>query len=123
MEDVEGEALPEVSLEVQLEEVISPLEEIPSVVKLDASQLGEVVVVAFRAEHVVDSGCCEDGSRTDRTSDELVIAAAGEGSQESRVESGHEVGMGQRTGWHGTLFQSSEIGSVCILGIAEGKGY
>ena len=47
MEDVEGEALPEVSLEVRLEEVVPPLEEIPSVVKLDALELGEVVVVIF----------------------------------------------------------------------------
>ena len=37
VEHVEGEAFPEVSLEVGLEEVVSPLEEIPSVAKLNAS--------------------------------------------------------------------------------------
>ena len=36
VEDVEGEALSEVSLEVRLEEVMSSPKEIPSMVKLDA---------------------------------------------------------------------------------------
>jgi hypothetical protein len=42
VEHIEREALSEVSLEVRLEEVVSPLEEIPSMVKLDAPQLGEL---------------------------------------------------------------------------------
>ena len=109
VEDVEAEALPEISLEVRLEEVVSPLEEIPSVVKLDASQLGEAVVVIPGPERVVYSSCCDDGSRADRTSDESVLATGG-GSQESRFESGHEVGMGRRTGWHRVLFQRSALG-------------
>ena len=49
VEHVEGEVLPVVSHEVRLEEVMRPLEEIPSVIQLNAPQLGEVVLLIFGA--------------------------------------------------------------------------
>ena len=87
MEHIEREALSEGSLEVRLEEVISSLEEIPSVVKLDAPQLRKVVLLIFGAEDIVENGRREDGSGANGTSDKLVVLA----SQDGRVESGHEV--------------------------------
>ena len=73
-----------------MEEVESPLEEIPSMVKLDATQLWEVVLPIFGAKCMVGSGYRKDYSRTSDTSDESAVLA-GDGSQDSRVESGHEV--------------------------------
>jgi len=57
VEHIEREVLAEVSTEIRMEEVESPLEEIPSVVKLDAPQLGEVVLSIFGAKCIVGS-CC-----------------------------------------------------------------
>jgi len=88
MEHVEREALSEISLEIRLEEVVSPLEEIPSMVKLDSPQLGEFVLLILGAESIVDSGCHEDGSSADGSSDKLVVFAH-DGIQNGRVESGH----------------------------------
>ena len=73
---------------------MSPLEKVPSVVKLDAPQLGEVALLIFRAKSVVDSGRREDGSCANSTSDEPVVFAGGE-TQDGRVESGHEA-VGKR---------------------------
>jgi len=88
VEDVEREALSKVLLEIRLEEVVSPSEEIPSMVKLDSPQLGEFALLILGAESIVDDGCREDGSRADGASDELVVLADN-GIQEGRVESGH----------------------------------
>jgi hypothetical protein len=95
VEHLEGEALSEVPLEVQLEEVVSPSEEIPSMIKLDAPQLGEVTVLIFGAESVVGSSCHEDGSHANCTSDKLVVLT-GNGGQDGRVESGHEANEAER---------------------------
>ena len=75
VEHVKGETLSEVPLEVRLHEVVSPVEEIPSVIKLDASQLREVVTLIFVTELVVDSICCKSGSHASSTSDELLVLA------------------------------------------------
>jgi len=64
------------------------MEEIPSMVKLDTPQLGESVTIILGAESIVDSSCRDDGSRTNCTSDELVVLV-GDGIQDGRVESRH----------------------------------
>ena len=77
---------------------MSPLEEIPSVIQLDATQLRKLVRLIFGAEGIVGSGCHEDGSRANGTGDELVVLA-GDGIQNGRVESGHVmVGGEERRG-------------------------
>ena len=78
VEYVERETLSKVSLEVGLEEVVSALEEIPSMVKLDALQLGKVVLPIFGAESIVENSCDEDGSRANSASDKLVVLASDE---------------------------------------------
>ena len=78
VEDVEGETLSGVPIEVRPEEVVSPLEEIPSMVKLDTPQLRKVVLLIFGAENIVESDCCENGSGADGTGDELVALAGDE---------------------------------------------
>jgi len=88
MEHVEREALSEVLLEIRLDEVVPPMEEIPSVVKLDSPQLGELLLLIFGTESVVDSSCHEDGSRSDGAGDELVVLADA-GIQDGGVESRH----------------------------------
>ena len=50
----EREALSEILLEVRLEEVVSPLEEIPGMVKLDALELRKAVFLVFGAEGIVE---------------------------------------------------------------------
>ena len=87
VEHFEREAFPEISLEVRLEEVISFLEEMPSMVQLNAPQLGEIVLLVLGVKNIVDSSCGEDDRRA---SDKLVVCAGDEG-RVSRVESGHEV--------------------------------
>ena len=82
MEHIERETLSEGSLEAQLEEVVSALEEIPSKVELDARQLREIVFLIPGAERRVEGGCHEDD-----TGSELVLLASDE-IQEGRVESG-----------------------------------
>jgi len=103
VEHVEREALSEVSLEIRMEEVESPLEEIPSVVKLDTPQLGGFMLPIFGGERIVGSGCREDHSRTDGTSDELVV-------QDGRVESGHGVGREDGGGGRPGFFQPPGFG-------------
>ena len=88
VEHVERKALSEVLLEIRLQEVVSPSEEIPSVEKLDSPQLGEFVLLFLGAESIVDNGCREDGSRADGAGDELVVLAD-DGIQDCRVESGN----------------------------------
>ena len=88
VEHIERETLSEVSLEVRLEEVVSPLEEIPSMVKLDTPQLGKAAVLISGAEDIVENSCRKDGSRAKGTSDELVVLSYDE-IRDGRVESGH----------------------------------
>jgi hypothetical protein len=88
MEYIERETFSEVLLETRMEKIVSPLEEIPSVVKLDAGQLGEPALVIFGAEMVIDDCRREDGARADSADDELIVLD-NDGIQ--RVESGHEV--------------------------------
>ena len=76
---------------------MSPPEEIPSMVKLDAPQLGEVLLLIFAAESIVDGGCRESSRHANGTGDEPVVLAA-DGIQDGRVENGHEVGKGGGTG-------------------------
>ena len=90
VEHIERETHSEVSLEVRLEEVVSPLEEIPSMIKLDAAQLRKLVRLIFGAESIVGSSCHEDGSRASGTGDELIVLTD-DRTQNSRVESGHEM--------------------------------
>ena len=91
VENVEGKPLSEVLLVVRHEEVVSPSEEIPSMVKLNAMQLGEFVFLVFGIESVADSGRPEDGNHSNDTSHDLVVLA-GDGGQDGRVENGHEIG-------------------------------
>ena len=67
-------------------------EEFPGVVKLNARQLGEVVLLIFGTKSIVGSGCCKDGSRTDCTNKELAILTDGDGGHDYRTESKHGVG-------------------------------
>jgi hypothetical protein len=90
VEDVERETLSGVSREVRLEEIVSPLEEIPSMVKLDTPQPRKGVLFIFGAEKIVESGCREDCSGANGTGNKLVFLASDE-IQDGRVESGHEV--------------------------------
>jgi len=76
MEHIEGETLSEVLLEVRPEEVIPSLEEIPSMVELNAPQLGEVVPHILGTESVVDAGYRKDESHANN---ELVVPAGDEG--------------------------------------------
>ena len=55
---------------------MSPLEEIPGMVKLDAPQPGEVVVLVFGVEGVVCYCRCEKGSNANGTSDEPIVLPA-----------------------------------------------
>lgn len=64
-------------------------------VKLDSSQLGDVVLPIFGTESVVDGGCRKDCSCDNGTSGKLVVLA-GDGGQGKRVENGHEVGREER---------------------------
>ena len=89
LEHIEREILSEVLLEVQPEEVVSVLEEIPSMVKLDASQLGKFVVLIFGAENIPENCCRKDGrGRAKGTSGELVFISCDK-AQDGRAESGH----------------------------------
>ena len=78
VENIEGETLSVVPIEVRPEEVVSPLEEIPSMVNLDTPQLGKPVLFIFGAENIVESDYCENGSGVNGTSDELGVALAGD---------------------------------------------
>jgi len=109
VEHIKRETLSEVPLEVRLEKVVSPLEEVPSMIKLDAPQLRKLVDLIFEAESIAENGCREDGSRAKGTGSELVVLSCDE-IQDSRVESGHEVVREQGRGGHGVLFAFSRFG-------------
>ena len=74
VEDIERKTLSKGALETGLEEVVSPLVEIPSMIKLDASQLGKVVRIFFGAERVVGNGCRDDNG-ANRAGDESAVPA------------------------------------------------
>ena len=88
MEHIERETLSEVSLEIRLEKVVSTLEEVPSMIKLDAPQLGKFVAFILGAENIPENGCRKDGGRAKGTNGELVFISHDE-IQDGRVESGH----------------------------------
>ena len=95
---IEGEALSEVPPETRPEEVVSLLEEVPGMVKLDTVELRKLMRLIFGAESIVECGCYKDGSHADGASDELVVFA-GDGGQVGRVKSRHGVvrkGEGRR---------------------------
>jgi hypothetical protein len=121
VEDVEREALAEVLFQVRLKEVVSTLEEFPSVEKLNARQLGEVVLLIFGTKSVVGNGCYQDGSRTDRPSEELVVLAGCDGGQDCRVESEH--GEGKEAGIRERMVPGPWRLDEYILIPSSGTGY
>ena len=90
VEDIERKAFSEGPFEIGLEEVVSPLVEIPSMIKLNAPQLGKVLRISLGAESKVGGGCCEDNKRAKYTSEE-VDALAGDGIQDGGAGEGHGV--------------------------------
>ena len=76
---------------------MTPSEEIPSMVKLDARQLGEVTLLIFGTEGVVGSGCPEDDSHANCASDE-VVALPGDGAQGCGVELRTDIQGGEGEG-------------------------
>jgi len=110
MEHIEGETLPKVLLEVPLEEIISSLEEIPSMVELDAPQLREIVPLILGAEDIVDTGRREDESHA---SNQLVVPARDE-CQCGRVENRHGVGK-EEVGRRAWDFEPQRCVCVCSL--------
>ena len=67
---------------------MSTLEEVPSMIKLDAPQLGKFVTFILGAENIPENGCRKDGGRAKGTNGELVFISHDE-IQDGRVESGH----------------------------------
>ena len=78
VENVERETLPGVPIKVPPKEVVPPLEEIPSMVKLDTPQLRKAVLLILGAESIVEDDCRENDSDANGTSDELVALASDE---------------------------------------------
>ena len=105
VEYIERKTLSEVPFEVGLEEIVSRLIEVPSVIKLNAPQPGKLVRLFFRAEKIVGGGCREDDSRANRASDELVVLA-GDGIQNGGAEEGHGV-VRERKGLYISLASSA----------------
>jgi hypothetical protein len=75
VEHVEREALPRASVEVRQQEIVPPIEEIPSMVQLDSPQLRKSVLLTLGPEGKVDSGRRKNSSYPKRTSSELVVLA------------------------------------------------
>lgn len=73
MEHVEGETLFEILLKARPEETVSPLEEIPCVVKLNATQPGKSALVIFGAEVVIDDRRREDNARANGAEGKLIV--------------------------------------------------
>ena len=96
VEYVERKAPSEGPFEIRFEEGVSPLVEIPSMIKLNAWQLGKLVRVFSGAESIVGGGCHEDDKRANCASDKSVVLASdriqdggvGEGHGAVRKESG-----------------------------------
>jgi len=103
---------------------MSPPEEIPSMVKLDAPQFWEVLLLIFAAESIVEGGCREGGRHANGTSDEPVVLAA-DGIQDGRVENGHEAGQEGRTGgrvrFYINLGDFENIYAFCAIGSRRGS--
>ena len=81
VEDIERKTLSEGPFEIGLEEVVSPLVEIPSMIKLNAPQLRKVLRIFSGVESIVGGGCHEKNKRANRASDKLDILA-GDGIQD-----------------------------------------
>ena len=88
VEYVERKTLSEGPFEIRFEEVVSPLVEIPSMIKLNAPQLGKLVRIFSGDERIVGGGCREDDKRGNCTSNELA-ALADDGIRDGEVEEGH----------------------------------
>ena len=86
---------------------MSSLEEIPSMVKLDALQLMGVILPVFGADGVVDGGCRKEGSHGGGSGEPAVLAA--EGIRDGRDENRHEVGQGDGAGGREVLFSRSRF--------------
>ena len=105
VENIERETFPRVSIEVRVDEVVSLLEKIPSMIKLDAPQPRKVVVLIFGAESIVENGCHKDDDCANGTGSEPVVLSCDE-IQDCRVESGHEAVGKQGGREYGFLFTS-----------------
>ena len=81
------------------------------------------MALIFGTDHVVDSGCREDCSHANGTGDELSLLA-GNGTQDSGIESGHEVGKEDRGRACGFISILEDWMNVypCVTGCAE-EGY
>ena len=88
LEYFEGETLPGVPPVAGHHEVVSTLEEIPSMVGLEATQGREFVLAVLGAESIVGGGCRKESSDAKGTSDELVFLG-GDRVEESGVEGRH----------------------------------
>jgi hypothetical protein len=73
------------------------LEEIPSVVQLDARQLGKIVRLILGAERIVDGGRREEGGHGKCGSNESVVFASDK-MKDSGIESRHGVGSSGEKG-------------------------
>lgn len=89
VEEVEREALSQVSFEVRLKEIVSPLKEIPGMIELDTPQPGELMLLTLRAENPVESGCCEYSSGANSGSNELIVLV-GDGTEDSSAVGSHK---------------------------------
>jgi hypothetical protein len=96
----EIETLARILLIARPEKVVTLSKEVPSMVGLDAGQLGEFVLtgLALGAESIKDDGRGDDRSDAEDAGDELVVLA-GDGMKEGRIESRHGgggLGRGER---------------------------
>ena len=85
------------------------MDQIPSVVELDAWQLGESVLLILGAKGIVDGGRGEESSHTKGGGDDLVVFAD-DGMGDGRVESVHEAGGKEdRRGWRKVILISLPV--------------
>lgn len=87
-EDLEVEALARVLSVAGHEEVITALEEVPSMVGLEARKPGELALLTLGTEGIDDGGRGEDGGHTSDAGIELVVLAD-DGVEEGGVEGRH----------------------------------
>ena len=70
---VERETFSQVLLKVRTEEIVSPSEEIPSVVKLEPGQFGEPALIILGAEAVIYNGYRKDNTCANGAKDKLIV--------------------------------------------------
>ena len=113
-EHVERKSSSRVSFEARLKEVVSLLEEIPSMEELNAWQLGECAIPILGAEAIINKGRRKEGSTTKCGSSELVVFA-GDEIKDGRIESRHVVDSREsRVGGHKVVFKSSSMGRARV---------